>query len=268
MISIIPGRRFRIGRALFLSGLLSSCGRGHNDSIGADLSTADKEYCHPISFPQGWQYPLRDSAGLMYTTPFNEYEFRSGNGPSEFLVAGTFEDRFDPRYTTSKYRIDLSSAQPMVVSIDDATWANPAAKVVPCYRKSVFSNYPQLAASGGVAEFQGKRFAKSGEFWPAVDDYATRLSPDQTWLVLQSRTAPGRGKVFFDVFNVATGTKLLALQGPLRAVWPDGLIGETGWLTERYFVIPTGGSFEGSILRLWSIKSRSNKVMMSRTRNT
>ena len=38
-----------------------------------------------------------------YPHPFTEYEFREGNGASEFLVAGSFEARYSPQYTTSKY---------------------------------------------------------------------------------------------------------------------------------------------------------------------
>ena len=80
-------------------------------------------------------------------------------------------------------------------------------------------------------------------------DTATRLSPDQKWLVLQSYAPPGWGRtVFFDVFSVATGAKLMTLEGPLDAYWADELINRTGWLSDRYFVIPTGGDFEGSVI--------------------
>jgi hypothetical protein len=54
--------------------------------------------------------------------------------------------------------------------------------------------------------------------------------------------------VFFDVFSVSTGAKLVTLEGPLRAAWPDELIDRTGWLAGRYFVIPTGDNFEGSVI--------------------
>jgi hypothetical protein len=230
-------------------GLLSSCEPRGNGSIGVDLSIAGKEYCREISFPQGWHYPLRDNNGLDYPTPFKEYEFREGDAPGEFLVAGSFETTvFSPPYTTTKYRLNLSSAQPSVTSVDNVTWEDAASKVVPLFRESVFSNYPQLVASRGAAEFQGKHFAKTGEFWANADIAATRLSPDKAWLVLQSRTNPGEGRVFFDVFNIGTGSKLVTLEGPQHGAWPDELINRTGWLAGRYFVIPTGDDFEGSVI--------------------
>src|ERR1700730_15108258 len=101
----------RASLGLILSiGLLTSCGQRGNGSIGVDLSIAGKEYCREISFPQGWHYPLRDNNGLDYPHPFKEYEFREGDAPGEFLVAGSFEKTvFSPPYTSTKYRLNLSN---------------------------------------------------------------------------------------------------------------------------------------------------------------
>jgi hypothetical protein len=236
----------RAGLGLILSiGLLSSCGQLGNGSIGVDLSIAGKEYCREISFPQGWHYPLRDNNGLDYPHPFKEYEFREGDAPGEFLVAGSFEARYSPMYTTTKYRLNLSSAQPTVTSVDNVTWEDAAGKVLPLNRVSVFPERVMLVED--QAQFQGKMFPKTGPFWSTPGQIASRLSPDQAWLVLQSTTKPGGGSVFFDVFNVGTGAKLVTLEGPLQAAWPDELIDRTGWLADRYFVIPTGDNFEGSV---------------------
>jgi hypothetical protein len=173
----------RASLGLILSiGLLSSCGQNGNGSIGVDLSIAGKEYCREISFPQGWHYPLRDNNGLDYPHPFKEYMFREGDAPGEFLVAGSFEARYSPPYTTTKYRLNLSNPTPSVTPINNVTWEDAASKVVPVFRKSVFPNYPQRVASGGVAEFQGKHFAKTGEFWSDSDISATRLLQIRTGL--------------------------------------------------------------------------------------
>ena len=240
--------RSLVGLAVFLSGLGVACtpGKG-NGSIGVDLSIAGKEYCREISFPQGWHHPLRDNNGLDYPTPFKEYEFREGDAPGEFLVAGSFEARYSPPYTTTKYRLDLSRRQPTVAPVDIVTWENASQKVVLLYRKSVFSPATTIAPEAR-AEFQGKFFSKTGPFWSQGGEVATRLSPDQNWLVLQSTTKPGLGSVFFDVYNVSTGAKLVTLKGPLQTIWPDELINTTGWLAGRYFVIPTGDNLEGSVI--------------------
>ena len=93
-------------------GLLTSCGQHGNGSIGVDLSIAGKEYCREISFPQGWHHPLADNNGLQYPPTLKDYEFREGESPGEFLVAGSFEARFSPPYTSNKYRLELSRLQP------------------------------------------------------------------------------------------------------------------------------------------------------------
>ena len=98
------------------------------------------------------------------------------------------------------------------------------------------------------AEFRGHTFSRTGPFWGTPGQIATRLSLDENWLVLQSTTRPGGGKVFFDIFNIATASKLVTLEGPLQAAWPDELIDRTGWLAGRYFVIPTGDNFETSVI--------------------
>jgi hypothetical protein len=243
--------RWPVGLAVLLGGLLSSCGPSMgNGFIGVDLSIAGKEYCREVSFPGGFRHPLRDNNGMQYPTPFEEYEFREGNALGEFLVAGSFDTRFSPRYTTSKFRLNLSSAKPTVVPIDDMTWEQVAGKTMPLQRKSIFPE--RVMTIEDRAEFQGKVFPKTGPLWSISGESATRLSPRQNWLALQSRTDRGRGKVFFDVFNVVTGAKLVTLEGPLLAVWPDELINRTGWLTDRYFVIPTGQDFEGSVISEFS----------------
>jgi hypothetical protein len=237
----------KLGLVVLSLGLLSSCGQHGNGSIGVDLSVAGKEYCREISFPDGWRYPLKDNNELDYPHPFTEYEFREGPVSGELLVAGAFEPMFSPRYTTSKYRLNLSSTQPTVAPIDIVTWEKAAPNITPLYRKSVFPAAATIPEEDR-AEFQGKTFSKTGPFWPCCGQIASRLSPDRSWLVLQSTTKPGRGNVFFDVYNLRTGAKLVTLEGPLQAVWPDELIDRTGWLAGRYFVIPTGDNFEGSVI--------------------
>jgi hypothetical protein len=236
----------KLSLVVLSTGLVVSCGKG-NGYVGVDLSIAGKKYCREISFSQGWSYPPTDNNGLGYPTPFKEYEFREGNGLGDFLVAGSFEHVFSPPYTKSKYRVNLSSAKPIVAPIDDDTWEKATQKIMPLYRKSIFRTATTIAPDDR-AEFQGKIFPRTGPLWSTPGDGSTRLSPDQQWLVLQSRTRPGRGRVYFDVFNVGTGSKLVTLEGPLNAVWPDELIYRTGWLAGRYFVIPTGDNFEGSVI--------------------
>ncbi len=101
------------------------------------------------------------------------------------------------------------------------------------------------------AEFNGFQFIKSGEVWVQPSGDATRLSPDQAWLVLQSRARKGeRGptRMFLDVFNADTGGKVLKFEGTysntigssVYSIDPDDYLAQTAWLTERYFIVPLG----------------------------
>lgn len=90
---------------------------------------------------------------------------------------------------------------------------------------------------------------KTGAQWAIPSDYGSRLSPDSTWLILQSETkipkkAPSAeytAFVYWDVFTVETGEKLITIRGTFSASWVDTASYElrrAGWLTERYFIIP------------------------------
>jgi hypothetical protein len=100
-------------------------------------------------------------------------------------------------------------------------------------------------------EFHGSQFAKSGAIWAQTFRGAALLSPDQAWLVLQSRerkNPSGAVKVFFDVFNAETGKKVVMIEGNYSSINngddPDGVLAKAGWLTERYFIVPLGKTIE------------------------
>jgi hypothetical protein len=100
-------------------------------------------------------------------------------------------------------------------------------------------------------EFNGFKFAKIGEVWNE-----SRLSPDRTWIVIQSWSGRAdysegplstaclpfgcRGKLFFEVFNADTGRRISTIVGTYSGPNPGGLIRQTAWVAERYFLIPLG----------------------------
>ena len=125
--------------------------------------------------------------------------------------------------------------------IDEATWNQAAPKILSLDRTSIFRT--SSIAPDDRAEFQGKAFPKTGPFWSNPGDYATRLSPDQKWLVLQSTThvVPAGEECTSTSSMSAQSTKLVTLKkGRREPYWVDNLIARTGWLADRYFVIPTG----------------------------
>jgi hypothetical protein len=214
--------------------------------IEIKLTPAMSGYCHIISFPQGWAMPrLDDHHEPLIFDYANEYEFRvRGVLGTEFLV-GVFKKMVGHRYdAVNRYKVDLSHPSAPVLPISRAAW--DASAVVPQTRKGIFPP-GETMPSERRAEFHGFQFARTGDFWAQPSQGASRLSPDQAWLVLQSMTGTPEhipNKVFFDVFSAETGKKLLLIEGAYFSAWgtydPDGALDMTGWITERYFVVPLG----------------------------
>jgi hypothetical protein len=215
------------------------------------LTPAMQKYCHIVRFPQGWQIQRFSDIGQpVFFDEGSDLEFRTeGLLGTQFLVGG-FKKMVGHRYdTTNRYKVDLSDPGAPLLPATRAAW--DAAAVVPLSRKSTFPRGPSPTPEKR-AEFHGFQFAKSGDIWLQSFDGATRLSPDQVWLVLQSTTggANQRGptRVFLDVFNADTGGKVLTFEGTysntigssIYSIDPDGYVAQTAWLTERYFIVPLG----------------------------
>jgi hypothetical protein len=218
------------------------------------MSSEVRQYCHVVRFPKGWSIQHLDNSGqALFFNEQGDYEFRQV-APSEatFLVGGyttMVEHRYD---TTNWYKVDLSNPMAPVGPASLKDWE--AGKVVPLTR---ISSFPRGArpTEHEEAEFNGFQFAKTGVLWIQYG-FDTRLSPDRAWLVLQSRARNpdkhGPTNVFLDVFNTATGQKLLTIQGvysnhvgsTVLSIDPDGYLNGTAWPTERYFLVPLGAHKE------------------------
>lgn len=99
----------------------------------------------------------------------------------------------------------------------------------------------------------GREFTKSGDKWDGGI-----VSPDRRVLTVQSWSGalgPGgssdiplifslsfgrgpHGKLFFDFYSTDTGKKLITVTVSFNSVLPEEVFGKTGWVTERYFIIP------------------------------
>lgn len=225
---------------------LSAWGQIWAGHIEVNLTRASRQFCHIIRFPRGWAIQRIDNEGQrLFFDYSSKYEFRvQGLLGTKFLVGG-FAESIGTRYDTiNRYTVDLSDGTAPVRQADREIWE--AAAVVPLTRKSTF---PPIGTVPNEtrAEFNGFQFVKSGDTWAQPSDGATRLSPDQAWLVLQSYSGKGDhgpAKVFFEVFNAETGKKALTIEGTYSTFSysydPDGILSKTAWLTERYFIVPLG----------------------------
>jgi hypothetical protein len=221
------------------------------DDLEVTLSPAAREHCHVIRLPQAWAIQhFDDRAGqhLFFGSPGSDYEFRvEGVLSTKFLVAGFTEFVGSNYYTNNRFKIDLSNPSAPVLAAHRKAWA--AAAVVPLTRKSAFPPIGTVPNEKRL-EFHGFQFNRTGDIWAQGSDDATRLSPDQAWLVLQSRARKdqhGPVNVFFDFFNADTGQKLFTIEGTHSSINggdPDGVLEKTGWLTERYFIVPLGKTIE------------------------
>jgi hypothetical protein len=97
----------------------------------------------------------------------------------------------------------------------------------------------------------GRLFAKSGRNWGSTVGV---LSPGGRWLAVLSYTSPEkrrkfrsvleeggepqRGVLHVDVYDAATGERVLAGEHPYRLTDASTLFGNSVWVEERYFVMP------------------------------
>ncbi len=232
-----------------------------NERIDVTLTAASKQYCHIVQFPQGWKpRKFTEDGEILFFDPGSDYEFRTaGDLSTQVLVAGFTEFVGTNYYTNNRYKVDLSDPNVRVVAVGPQTWKSAA--VLPFGRKNIFRT-GRPPGSSEDAEFHGFQFRKTGEFW-ALD--GSRLSPDGAWLVLQSsgrasETAPcgWTAQVFFDFFNADTGAKIFSLEGTFTSNVdndPETVLATTGWVTERYFIIPLGRHKERCVVCEFSAKT-------------
>jgi hypothetical protein len=233
--------------------LFTSSIAGAASAIEVKVAPPMREYCHIMQFPHPWAVLQFDEHGKFLGNFMRDYEFRiPGELRTRFLMAGVVDAGFEEqrRYTTNKYEVDLSDPKASVRPASDEAWKS--ATVITLSRK------PPLVVAGRrekPIEFHGFVFTQSGGLW-ALDN--SLLSPDQSWLVLQSWTGRAgtgggydisldwgfffgyKGKVFFDIFNADTGRKLMTIRGRYESPDPDTVLSETAWVTERYFIVPMG----------------------------
>jgi len=228
------------------------------------LSPLVREYCHIVSLDKGWggipsvgiisfEYDYRDDyefrvLGLRSTTFLVRGRSATARGSGHAILKPT------DGYTRRIYEIDLADPKARVHLVPEATWLTAAR--IPFVQKSIVSDQMQVS---GKAEFNGMRLLKTGTRLMLSLD-ASRLSPDRTWLVLQSWTGKvnsesslggqlgaagvGKGQLFFDVFRADAGKKVVTVEGRFQLGTPNGAVYTTGWVTEGYFIVPLGAHRE------------------------
>jgi len=154
----------------------------------------------------------------------------------------------DRRYNSPvKYRIDLATGETQKVS--EREWAG--AQPYRLYQDSIirdFRNTPEPLS------YKGKTFARRGAKWPLYPEHATRLSPDASFLAVNSWDGemkicpelPGgfgcrnhiEGHYYVEIYDTGTAALALTLSGQFHGVDPMDLFRRSAWFSSRYYVLP------------------------------
>jgi hypothetical protein len=218
-------------------------------AVDVSITPALREYCHTIRFPKGWGAiePISNDS----FPPIWGYE-----GQYEFRVPSLLETRFLVRglepgtkhYTANVYEVDLSDARAIARSVTEQAW--DSGTPVPITRNEAIPFYP--LKNDQTFGFRGLQLVKTGSMWGRQ---LSRMSPDQTWLVLLSASGKAastedlplghvsgtsRGNLFYDVFNADTGKKVLTIRAAYNGIDPGQALIQAAWVTERYFIVPLG----------------------------
>lgn len=112
--------------------------------------------------------------------------------------------------------------------------------------------------SPSAVRYAGKRFARSGRAW---SDTVGVLSPTGRWLAVLSYTGaerskfsifdeggePHNGVIHVDIYNPATGKKVLAGKHLFRYE-PAAIFSASVWVEDRYLIIPLDMNYRTSLL--------------------
>jgi hypothetical protein len=247
-------KMYKSSRVVFLLVLASLVAPGvglARDPVEVNYNALTREFCHVVRFPLGWQMFPDEKYGLQppskYSFDNGDYEFRvPGLLGTRFLVRGFVPDLSKRDYTMNLYAVDLSDPRAVAQPASEEEW-NSATVLQLRYTGQAEALFTYIRSLG----FQ---FAPSGDH-----GQGGRLSPDRAVWILHSwkgtlggsggSDVPGdfsihwpfgnsHGKLFFDAYSTSTGKKLLTVSANFSIILPETAFEKTGWVTERYFIIP------------------------------
>jgi hypothetical protein len=243
------------------------------DAFEVELSPVAREYCHIVQFPGWGRIQKPGNLGRTRYEYYDDYEFRTAGVGSDFMVrgrvsgVGVYGLKLDEGYTRRIYEVNFANSRAKAHSVSEQRWTSGF--LLSHVQKSAATFSAMRSANilypDQNATFHGFELERGGKNWPVLDA-ASRLSPDQAWLVLQSFSGgiriggilddnrgeatggPTRGQVFLDFFDANTGKRVLTIQGRYRYIDPETTFRRSGWLTERFFIVPLGAHRERCLI--------------------
>lgn len=211
-----------------------------------------------VSYPK--RYEVRQGAGrageLLFTVKVESFEEENRTEWRESAAGGEYAV-----FSRDRYAVEPATGRARPASAEE--WGGAARllhsrHLVP-RNASLLARYglppaPSTHDERGVT-FRGKHYAKTGASW---GDTVGAVSPGEKWLAVFSYTshgppppAPleipgfsgpaeaGAGDLFVDVYDVATGERVLAGSAAFADNVPSMHFADALWLEDRYLVMPT-----------------------------
>lgn len=166
-------------------------------------------------------------------------------------------------YSDTLHAVTLDGAY-RVRKATAAEW-DAAAKPPHSYHLIDSFKNPQVTPEG--VNYKGRLYRKSGAAWGtqaaivsprakwlAVFSYASNEKPSKPLLPGFGNTEPGRGEVFLDVYDTASGERVVAARAPYgrpdNGFEPSMLFGDSLWVEERYLIMPLDWQHESCFLAI------------------
>ncbi len=176
-----------------------------------------------------------------------DLDFRSFDGGVLVGASCRPEPKLEQVYSPSKYAVYFGTGRVRKATEDEWNHADPYLNFRVTANRLGYNFKPDQKLI-----YQGKEFAKTGAKWPFAFGIS-HVSQDGSFLAVNSwdgiqasngDDSPilGReyldGQYFVDVYNVASGRRILAIDGHFHGVGPDEMFRNSAWISKRYFVLP------------------------------
>lgn len=224
--------------------------------FGASVAivTYGEEYCHTIRIPGGWR--VYDYGKLDEFKRGTGVEFRKTQPETDQYLIATVPSKArgakPEDYSVNKFWVDLGNSMRVRAAQEDEWKAAPAAPIAGERLEAATAEQ----RTNDEYIFRGRAFRKSGPKWALSGDDA-RVSPNARWIAVQSWNGTDyrdgdsvlsiippldiSGRFFVDLYDVASGEKLIGLDGIDRDFTTgDAPLHSTFWLDSRYFILPLG----------------------------
>ena len=265
--------------ALLLAGL--QCGARRHAAPAREVGVLKTTHFGPwkkdettyVSYPK--RYEVRQATGrpgeLLFTVKVESFEEETMRDWRESAPGGQYAV-----FSRDRYAVSLEDGRTRPATAEE--WER-AARVLHSRHliprnASLLAEYklppaPSTHDEAGVI-FRAKRYAKTGaswgdtvgtvspgEKWVAVFSYTSKEPPPPSPLTIpgfSGRAEAGNGDLFMDVYDVASGEKVLAGSDAFADHVPSMHFSDALWVEDRYLILPTNLTLETCLIGVMPAK--------------